>query len=72
MDSNMELVVTAQILSNQATIIELNKSIMMAICGEEKDVYKKYYEQLDNVSNITSDMVSTLLNATDKKQVDVK
>lgn len=72
MDSNMDLVVTAQILSNQATIIELNKSIMMAICGEEKDVYKKYYEQLDNVSNITSDMVSMLLNATDKKQVDVK
>lgn len=72
MDHNMGLVVTSQILSNQATIIELNKIIMTAICGEEKDVYKKYYEQLDRASKTTTDMASTLLNMIDKKQGIVK
>ena len=72
MNHNMELVVVAQILSNQATIIELNKVIMTAIYGKEKDIYKKYYEQLDRASKMTSDMASTLLNMTDKNNGDVK
>lgn len=72
MGHNMELVVTSQILSNQATIIELNKVLMTAICWEEKDVYKKYYEQLDRASKMTTDMASTLLNMIDKKQGIVK
>ena len=66
MDHNMELAIVAQILSNQAMIIELNKLIMTAICGEENDVYKKYYAQLDNVSKWISDMVTMLLNMTDR------
>lgn len=72
MDHNTELAVVAQILSNQATIIELNKLIMTAIYGEKNDVYKKYYAQLDNVSKWTSDMVTMLLNMTDKNNGDVK
>lgn len=72
MNHNMELAIVAQILSNQATIIELNKLIMTAIYGEENDVYKKYYAQLDNVSKWISDMVTMLLNMTDKNDGDVK
>lgn len=72
MNHNTELAVVAQILSNQATIIELNKLIMTAICGEKNDVYKKYYAKLDNVSKWTSDMVTMLLNMTDKNNGDVK
>lgn len=72
MNHNTELAVVAQILSNQATIIELNKLIMTAIYGKKNDVYKKYYAQLDNVSKWTSDMVTMLLNMTDKNNGDVK
>lgn len=72
MNHNTELAVVAQILSNQATIIELNKLIMTAIYGEKNDVYKKYYAQLDNVSKCTSDMAIMLLNMTDKNNGDIK
>ena len=72
MNHNTELAVVSQILSNQATIIELNKLIMTAICGEKNDVYKEYYAQLDNVSKCTSDMAIMLLNMTDKNNGDVK
>ena len=72
MNHNTELAVVAQILNNQATIIELNKLIMTAIWGEKNDVYKKYYAQLDNVSKCTSEMAIMLLNMTDKNNGDVK
>ena len=72
MNHNTELAVVAQILSNQATIIELNKLIMTAICGEKNDVYKKYYAQLDNVSKCTSELSIVLINMTDKNNWDIK